>query len=109
MSFSQKLYEKVVEVLGEGAPFEHLPLPAGYPCEELWVLKCFEKGQGDRFLEEFSFPGGPLRNFARTWSHFAVSTNAPRCALLGTGARSPLTSQVVVLHVFVYPSSLPRS
>ena len=83
---------------------EHLPLPAGYPCEELRVLKCLEKGQGDRFLEEFSFPGGPLRNFACTCSHFAVSKNTPRSALLGTGAHSLLTSQVVVLRVFVYPS-----
>lgn len=41
-------------------------LPLGYPCGELQVLKCFEKGQGDQFLEEFSFPGGPWRNFAGT-------------------------------------------
>lgn len=41
-------------------------LPLGYPSEELQVLKCFEKGQGDQFLEEFSFPGGPWRNFACT-------------------------------------------
>lgn len=106
LSFTQKFYEKVVEVLGEGAPFEHLPLPAGYPCEELLVLKCLEKGQRDRFLEEFSFPRGPLRNFACTCSYFVVSTNAPRSALLGTGACLPLMSQVVVLHVFVHPSRL---
>lgn len=40
-------------MLGEGAPSEHLLFPVGYPCEELLVLKCLEKGQKDRFLEEF--------------------------------------------------------
>lgn len=94
-------------MLGEGAPFEHLPLPAGYPCEELQVLKCLEKGQRDRFLEEFSFLGGPLRNFACTCSHFVVSTNAPHSALLGTGACSPLTSQVAMLRVFCVPLLTP--
>lgn len=88
---------------GEGSPFEHLPLSAGYPCEELLVLKCLEKGQRDWFLKEFSFPRGPLRNFACTSNHFVVSTNAPGSALLGTGAHLPLMSQAVVLHVFMYP------
>lgn len=96
-------------MLGERVPFEHLPLPAGYPCEELLVLKCLEKGQGDWFLEEFSFPRGPLRNFACTSKHFVVSTNAPGSALLGTGAHSPLTPQAVVLLVFMYPFWLPQS
>lgn len=103
MSFTQKLHEKVVEMLGEGTASEHLPSPVGHPCGELWVLKCLEKDQGDRFLEEFFFfPGGPLRNLTCTCSHFVVSTNAPRSALLGTGSYSPLTSEVVLLHVFVY-------
>lgn len=78
-------------------------LPAfGVPYEELRVLKCIEKGQGDQFLEEFSFPGGLWRNFACTCSHFVVRANAPCSAFLGTGSCSPLISVVVVLCVFVY-------
>lgn len=90
-------------MLGEGAPSEHLLFPVGYPCEELLALKCLEKGQ-DRFLEEFSLPTGPRRNFACACSHFVVSTNVPCSVLLGTVACLPLTSQVAVLHVLVYRS-----
>ena len=91
-------------MLGEGAPSEHLPFPVGYPCEELLVLKCLEKGQEDRFLEKFAFPTGPLRHFACACSHFVVSINMPCSVLLGTVACLPLTSRVAVLHVLVYRS-----
>lgn len=76
-------------------------LPSGYPYEEPRVLKCIEKGQGDQFLEEFSFPRVPWRNFACACIHLAVRTNAPCSAILGTGSCSPLTSLVVVLCVSV--------
>lgn len=84
---------------------KHLPSSAGYPCEELWVLKCLEKGQRDRFLEEFSFSGGPLRNFACTCSHFVVSTNAPHCTSWNWGLLTTYISSRDAACFFVLPRS----
>lgn len=109
LSFAQKLYEKVVEVLGEGAPFEHVPLPAGYPCEELLVLKCLEKGQGDRFLEEFSFPRGTPEEFCL---HLEPLCGEYKCTSLCTSwNRGSLTTYISssVLRVFCVPLLTPQS